>query len=121
MDVNDSGTIAGILGTGGPTGIHGFLAWQNNWVILDDPAYPSSSTGLNGIGNGGHSVGEAFDSNGTGHAIWLMGTSNYFNLTVPNAIESFAGDIFQSTTSNVIVGGAKISGHGDQAFIAQCQ
>jgi len=121
MDINDNGVIAGILGMGGPTGIHGFLAWQNNWVILDDPAYPPSSTGLNGIGNGGHSVGEAFDSNGTGHAIWLMGTSNYFNLAVPGAVESFAGDIFQSTTANVIVGGATVSGGGDQAFVAQCQ
>jgi hypothetical protein len=91
-------------------------------VILDDPAYPSGSTGLNGIGNGGSSVGEAFDSNGTGHAIWLFGTSNYFNLAVPGAVESVAGGIFSSTTTgNVIVGGATISGGGDQAFVANCQ
>jgi hypothetical protein len=122
MDINDSGVIAGILGTGGPTGIHGFLAWQNNWVVLDDPAYPPSSTGLNGIGNGGSSVGEAFDSNGAGHAIWLFGNSNYFNLAVPGAVESVAGDIFSSpTTGNVIVGGATIPGGGDQAFVARCQ
>jgi len=50
-----------------------------------------------------------------------MGNSNYFNLAVPGAVESFAGDIFQSTTANIIVGGATIPGGGDQAFIAQCQ
>jgi len=40
---------------------------------------------------------------------------------MPNAVESFAGDILHSTTTNVIVGGATISGAGTQAFVAQCQ
>jgi len=121
MDINDSGVIAGILGTGGPTGIHGFWLWQGNWQILDDPDYPPSSTGMNGIGNGQLYVGQAFDSNGTGHAIWLVGNTSYFNLKVPNAVESFAGDVLHSTTANLIVGGATISGGGNQAFVAQCQ
>jgi len=80
MDIDDNGVIDGTLGTGGPIGIHGFWLWQGNWQILDDPDYPPSSTGMNGIANGQLDVGEAFDSNGTGHAIWLVGNTSYSNL-----------------------------------------
>jgi hypothetical protein len=121
MDINDSGVIDGFLGAAGPVNVHGFWLWQSNWQILDDPDYPPSTTGMNGIADGQSYVGQAFDSNGTAHAIWLQGNSSYFNLVVPGAVESFAGDIFSSTTANIIVGGATISGGGDQAFIARCQ
>lgn len=120
MDINDSGVITGTLGAGGPVGIHGFWWWQGNWQVLDDPNYPPSTTGMNGLGRGQSFVGQAFDSSGTGHAIWLMGNSNYFNLNVPNAIESFAGDIFAGTTAVVIVGGVTVPG-ASEGFIAQCQ
>jgi hypothetical protein len=120
MDITDSGVIVGTLGTGGPVGIHGFSLFQGTWQILDDPDYPPSSTGLNAL-RGGVYVGQAFDSNGTGHAIQLVGNSFYSNFVVPGAVESFAGDVLHGTTYNTIVGGAKTSGAGDQAFIGQCQ
>jgi hypothetical protein len=123
MDITDSGVIVGTLGAGGPIGIHGFWLSGANWQILDDPDYPPSSTGLNAL-RGGVYVGQAFDSNGTGHAIQLVGNSSnsfYSNFVVPGAVESFAGDVLHGTYFNTIVGGAKISGAGDQAFIAVCQ
>lgn len=120
MDITDNGVIVGTLGAGGPVGIHGFWLSGANWQILDDPDYPPSSTGLNAL-RGGVYVGQAFDSNGTGHAIQLVGNSFYSNFVVPGAVESFAGDVLHGATINTVVGGAKISGGGDQAFIAQCQ
>lgn len=120
MAINDSGVIVGTLGTGGPTGIHGFSLSQGSWQIYDDPDYPAGSTGLNGF-NGGVFVGQAFDSNGTGHAIQLVGNSFYSNFVVPNAVESYAGDVLHGTFTNIVVGGATISGAGNQAFIGQCQ
>ena len=120
MAIEDNGVIVGTLGAGGPVGIHGFTYNQGSWRIYDDPDYPVGSTGLNGF-NGGVFVGEAFDSNGTGHAIQLVGNSFYSNFVVPNAVESYAGDVLQGTFTNVVVGGATISGGGNQAFIGQCQ
>ena len=120
MAISDNGVIVGTLGAGGPVGIHGFTYYQCNWQIYDDPDYPAGSTGLKGGANGLF-VGEAFDSNGTGHAIQLVGNSSYSNFVVPNAVESYAGDILHGTFTNVVVGGATISGGGNQAFIGQCQ
>lgn len=94
MDITDDGVIVGTLGTGGPTGIHGFWISQGNWQILDDPDYPPSSTGLNAL-RGGVYVGQAFDNNGTGHAIQLVGNSYYSNYVVPNAVESSAAPRFR--------------------------
>ena len=120
MAIADSGLIVGTVGAGGPVGIHGFTYNQGSWQIFDDPDYPASTTGLNGF-NGGVFVGEAFDSNGTGHAIQLVGNSFYSNFVVPNAVESYAGDVLHGTFTNIVVGGATISGGGNQAFIGQCQ
>lgn len=106
MDITDDGVIVGTLGTGGPTGIHGFWISQGNWQILDDPDYPPSSTGLNAL-RGGVYVGQAFDNNGTGHAIQLVGKFILLELRCAQRCR--------------IVGGAKISGGGNPAFIAQCQ
>ena len=119
MAISDNGVIVGTLGAGGPVGIHGFTLNQGSWQIYDDPDYPAGTTGLNGGANGLF-VGEAFDSNGTGHAIQVVANSSYSNFVVPNAVESYAGDILHGSLTNVVVGGATISGGGNQAFIGQC-
>ncbi len=119
MAISDDGVIVGTLGAGGPVGIHGFTLNQGSWQIYDDPDYPAGTTGLNGGANGLF-VGEAFDSNGTGHAIQVVANSSYSNFVVPNAVESYAGDILHGSLTNVVVGGATISGGGNQAFIGQC-
>ncbi len=118
IDINDNAVIDGTIGVGGPINVHGFWLSGSNWLIVDDPDYPPSSTELSGLNNRQEYVGAAYDSNGAAHAILLIGNSNFYNLHVPNAVESYAGDI---NGSSVIVGNAKISGGGTQAFVAQCQ
>ena len=118
MDINDSGVISGATGAGGPIHVHGFWLSGSNWLIADDPDYPSGSTELMGLNNRNEFVGDAYDSNGTAHPILLIGNSSFFDLKVPNAVESVAQDI---SDSNVVVGFATIPGGGDQAFAAQCQ
>jgi hypothetical protein len=117
MDINDRGVISGATGMGGPIHVQGFWLSGSNWLIVDDPGYPSG-TELMGMNNRNEFVGDAYDSNGTAHAILLIGNSSFFDLKVPNAVESVAEDI---NDSNVVVGLATIPGGGDQAFVAQCQ
>jgi len=118
MDINDRGVISGATGMGGPIHVQGFWLSGSNWLIVDDPDYPSGSTELMGMNNRNEFVGDAYDSNGTAHAILLIGNSSFFDLKVPNAVESVAEDI---NDSNVVVGLATTPGGGDQAFVAQCQ
>jgi hypothetical protein len=117
MDINDSGVISGATGQGGPIHVHGFWLSGSNWLIVDDPDYPSGSTELLGMNNRREYVGDAYDSNGTAHPIRLIGNSSFENLDVPNAVEGSAEDI---SDSNIVVGAATFKG-SQQAFVAQCQ
>jgi len=117
MDINDNGVISGATGQGGPVHVHGFWLSGSTWQIVDDPEYPNGSTELLGMNNRREYVGDAYDSNGTAHAILLIGNSSFYNLDVPNAVAASAEDI---SDSNIVVGGGTFKG-SEQAFVAHCQ